>query len=68
MMFILRLLFLLLVGLMVRRFLHALRPPRNAVPPRDRASSSPVDPAVNVGKYEGLTEQGIDDADFEEIT
>jgi hypothetical protein len=65
-MIILRLFFLLVAGLLIRRLLHSSRP---AGPSRTRPGRSATEPASpsEQEKYVGLTEQGIADADFEEI-
>ncbi len=67
-MFLMRLILLVLLGLMLRRIFRAVRSvakretrrrqdPGVRTPPNQRPST----------EYSDLTEQGIDDADFEEI-
>ncbi len=66
-MFLIRLLLLLLVGIMVRRLYRGLKAAgqKKRRPKVDDPGMSSADPA-DAG-YTDLTEQGIDDADFEEI-
>ncbi len=59
---LMRLLLLFLLGLMARRLFLAFRRSQSQERPSAGAERAPEEP-----RYSDLTEQGIDDADFEEI-
>ena len=64
---LMRLLLFLLFGMMLRRLLKPLWQKKNSQgAPRAKAQRGTKTPAADK-RYGDLTEQGIDDADFEEI-
>jgi len=62
-----RLLLLLLLGLMVRRLFRSFKGTRRYRAERPKTRSREDAEAGKATAYTDLTEQGIDDADFEEI-
>ena len=66
-MFLIRLLLLLLVGIMVRRLYRGFKAVRQKKRRPKADDARTPDGGPDDAGYADLTEQGIDDADFEEI-
>ena len=64
---LIRLILLVLVGAMIRRLYRSVRGGAAQTAGRRERTSSSQPPSADGREFSDLTEQGIDDADFEEI-